>query len=387
MPDRIRMKCWSKAVKKQFLITFLSHQFNHPKEEVMKKGKTMAILGLILTLVLTVPWGHANAVEYCPDNFIFLIDQSGSMYMHFGDPQLKIVVAKNVSLRINNLIPQPNYKGTNSTAALELFAPVQELYAPSPYDRARMATALTSIKDDQEIFGRQTPMGPGIMSLDPVLAKMSGNTAVILISDGMANQGSNPVAEARAIYSRYPNTCIHIISVADTKDKRGKEILTAINKLNSCSIMVEGLDLDASQAALEKFVRDVFCTAKKEVSAKEEVLVLRGINFDFDKSNIKPEWAGVLDEAARIMKERPNMKVMIEGHTDSMGTEPYNQKLSERRAQAVFNYFVHKGISPSRMQTIGYGETRPIAGNAKPNGSDNPEGRAINRRVELRVMK
>lgn len=81
------------------------------------------------------------------------------------------------------------------------------------------------------------------------------------------------------------------------------------------------------------------------------------------------------------------MKVMIEGHTDSKGTEPYNQKLSERRAQAVFNYFVDKGISSSRMQTIGYGETRPIASNTKPNGSDNPEGRALNRRVELRVMK
>jgi len=353
----------------------------------MKKSKTMTIVGMMLTLVLTMALGHANAVEYCPDNFIFLIDQSGSMYQEFGDPQLKMAVAKNVSLRINNLIPQPNYKGANYTAALELFAPVQELYAPSPYDRARMGTALTSIKNDQEVFGRVTPMGPGIASLDPVLAKMSGNTAVILVSDGMANQGRDPVAEAKAIYSKYPNTCIHIISVADTKDKEGKAILTAINKLNNCSIMVEGLTLDANQAALEKFVRDVFCTPRKEVAAKEEVMVLRGINFDFDKSNIKPQWAVVLDEAVRIMKERPDMKVMIEGHTDSKGTDAYNQKLSERRAQAVFNYFVAKGISSSRMQTIGYGETRPIASNTKPNGSDNPEGRAINRRVELKVMK
>ena len=169
-------------------------------------------------------------------------------------------------------------------------------------------------------------------------------------------------------------------------DKEGKAILTAINKLNSCSIMVEGLTLDANQAALEKFVRDVFCTPKKE-AAKEEVLMLRGINFDFDKSNIKPQAAAVLDEAVRMMKERPNMKVMIEGHTDSKGTDAYNQKLSERRAQAVFSYFVAKGISASRMQTIGYGETRPIASNTNPNGSDNPEGRAINRRVELKVMK
>ncbi len=87
------------------------------------------------------------------------------------------------------------------------------------------------------------------------------------------------------------------------------------------------------------------------------------------------------------MQERPEINVMIEGHTDSKGTEAYNQKLSERRARAVYNYFVDKGINRSRMQTVGYGETRPIASNTNPNGSDNPEGRAINRRAELKVMK
>jgi len=352
----------------------------------MKKRKMMMIMGLMLTLGLTMALGQANAAEYCPDNFVFLIDQSGSMYMHLQATELKIAVAKGVALGINNLVPQSNYKAANYTAASELFAPVRELYAPASYDRAKMNTALTGIKDDQDIFGRMTPMGPGIASLDPVLAKLRGNTAVILISDGMANQGSDPVAEARAIYDKYPNTCIHIVSVADTTDKQGKEILTAINKMRPCSIMVEGMTLNSSQGALERFVGDVFCTARKEVS-KGEVMVLRGINFDFDKSNIKPQSVVVLDEAVRIMKERPNMEVMIEGHTDSMGTEAYNEKLSDRRAQAVFKYFAEKGISPSRMQTTGYGETKPIASNTKPNGADDPQGRAVNRRVELRTMK
>jgi len=353
----------------------------------MKKSKTMAIRFLMLAFILTSTLGTANAAEYCPDNFIFLIDQSGSMYQHFGDPQLKMAVAKNVSIRINNLIPLPNYRGENYMAALELFAPVQELYAPGPYDRAKMGAALAKIQDSQEIFGRMTPMGPGILSLDPVLAKMHGKTAVILVTDGMANQGSDPVAEARAIYSRYPDTCIHIISVADAKDKQGKAILAAIHAMKSCSIMVEGLTLDEDQAALQKFVDAVFCSPREKVAFKEEVIVLRGINFDFDKSNIKSEWTGVLNEAAEIMQERPEINVMIEGHTDSKGTEAYNQKLSERRARAVYNYFVDKGINRSRMQTVGYGETRPIASNTNPNGSDNPEGRAINRRAELKVMK
>jgi OOP family OmpA-OmpF porin len=348
------------------------------------KKKPLKILGLMLTMILTMALGQAKAAEYCPDNFIFLIDQSGSMYMHFGDPQLKMVVAKNVSQHVNSLIPQTNQKGANYTAGLELFAPQQELYAPSTYDRAKMNAALASIRDDQSIFDRQTPLGPGIASLDPVLANMSGNTAVILVSDGMANQGSDPVAEARAIYNKYPGTCIDIISVADTKDTKGREILTAINKMNSCSVMVDGLTLDENPAAVQKFVDDVFCTAAKPT---EEVIILRGIQFDFDKYNIKPEWAAVLDEAVTIMQEHPNMKVMIGGHTDSKGTEAYNQKLSERRAMAVYNYFVAKGVSPSRMQAIGYGEANPIASNTNPDGSDNPEGRAINRRVELKVME
>jgi OmpA-OmpF porin, OOP family len=347
----------------------------------MKKSRAMTIMGMVLTLVLTMGLGHANAAERCPDNFIFMVDQSGSMYQLFGDPQIKMWVSKKVLYDINANIPEANY-----IAALELFAPVEELYAPGPYDRAAMAKAIGKIKNFQEVFDRRTPMGPGLRSLDPVLAKMSGTTAIILVTDGMANVGRDPVAEASALYSKYPNICIHIVSVADEKDKKGKRILQAINKLNNCSIMAEGIVLEENRSALEKFVRDVFC-APKLASSKEEVIVLRGINFDFDKSNIKREWAGVLDEAARIMKERPNIKVMVEGHTDSKGTEPYNQKLSERRARSVFGYLVDKGINSSRMQTVGYGEIRPIASNTNANGSDNPEGRAINRRVELKVMK
>jgi OOP family OmpA-OmpF porin len=124
----------------------------------------------------------------------------------------------------------------------------------------------------------------------------------------------------------------------------------------------------------------VFCTPKKEVP-KEEVVILRGIHFDFDKYNIKPEWRPVLDEAAQILQKRPNIRVMIEGNTDAIGTLEYNQKLSERRAKAVYDYLLTKGVSASRMQTIGYGKTRPKADNSTA------EGRAINRRVEFKVMQ
>ena len=114
--------------------------------------------------------------------------------------------------------------------------------------------------------------------------------------------------------------------------------------------------------------------------------MLRGINFDFNKYNIKREFAPVLDEAAQILKDNPDVKVTVEGHTDSIGSDSYNQRLSERRAAAVKHYLVSRGVAADRLETVGYGESRPIAPNTTPNGRDNPEGRAMNRRAELKVQ-
>jgi OOP family OmpA-OmpF porin len=113
--------------------------------------------------------------------------------------------------------------------------------------------------------------------------------------------------------------------------------------------------------------------------------VLRGINFDFNKSNIKREFEPVLDEAARILQENPAVRVSVEGHTDSIGSEAYNQRLSERRANAVKRYLVAHGVAADRLEAVGKGESQPVAPNRTPDGKDNPEGRAMNRRVELKV--
>ncbi|MBI3301269.1 MAG: OmpA family protein [Deltaproteobacteria bacterium] len=120
--------------------------------------------------------------------------------------------------------------------------------------------------------------------------------------------------------------------------------------------------------------------------AEAKKIVLRGINFDFDKSNIKREFMPVLDEAAQILKDNPNVKVTVEGHTDSIGSDAYNQRLSERRANAVKKYLVSKGVAADRLDAVGRGESQPIAPNKTPDGKDNPEGRAMNRRAELKVQ-
>jgi OOP family OmpA-OmpF porin len=114
---------------------------------------------------------------------------------------------------------------------------------------------------------------------------------------------------------------------------------------------------------------------------------LKGVNFDFDKSNLRPDAVAILSEASEILKRYPDLRVEVAGHTDSKGTDAYNQKLSERRATSVYNYLTQNGVDASRLVgPIGYGESRPIAPNANPDGSDNPEGRAKNRRTELNVQ-
>jgi OOP family OmpA-OmpF porin len=108
------------------------------------------------------------------------------------------------------------------------------------------------------------------------------------------------------------------------------------------------------------------------------------VNFDYDKATIRPDAAAVLDEAAQLLRDNPDVTVRIVGHTDSIGSDSYNQALSERRAQSVKAYLVSKGIAASRLSTEGRGESEPIADNMR-NGRDNPEGRAMNRRAELKV--
>jgi len=109
----------------------------------------------------------------------------------------------------------------------------------------------------------------------------------------------------------------------------------------------------------------------------KQKVVLRGIHFDFDKSEIRSGDSAVLDEDVSSLKANPNVAVNVNGYCDSIGSEEYNVKLSDRRADAVINYLVKAGIPSSRLIPHGYGKTNFVATN------DTAEGRAENRRVEL----
>ncbi len=111
----------------------------------------------------------------------------------------------------------------------------------------------------------------------------------------------------------------------------------------------------------------------------KEKIVLRGVNFDFDKATIRPDAKVILDEAAAILKRNPDVKVNVDGYTDSIGTKEYNQKLSERRAASVADYLGKAGVDRSHLTPRGFGLTNPVDTNKTK------EGRAKNRRVELLV--
>lgn len=111
--------------------------------------------------------------------------------------------------------------------------------------------------------------------------------------------------------------------------------------------------------------------------AAPKKLTLEGVNFDNDKATLRPEAITILDQAAGALKEWGTVKVEIAGHTDSKADDSYNMTLSQRRAEAVRDYLISKGIDANRLTAKGYGEANPVAEN------DTAEGRFKNRRVEL----
>ncbi len=115
---------------------------------------------------------------------------------------------------------------------------------------------------------------------------------------------------------------------------------------------------------------------------EEEIPVrITNIFFDFDKAELKPESFPELNRLAKILKEYPDTKVEVSGHTCSIGTEAYNLDLSNRRAQSVVNYLISVGCDGANLISRGYGESKPIASN------ETEEERAQNRRVEFRFVK
>lgn len=126
----------------------------------------------------------------------------------------------------------------------------------------------------------------------------------------------------------------------------------------------------------------------KETDTEIHIELAADVLFDFDKADILPKAREALKQAATVIREKAKGTVRVEGYTDAKGSDAYNQRLSERRANAVKDWLVNKeGLKNVSFAASGFGARKPVAPNKKPDGSDDPEGRQKNRRVEIVVTK
>ncbi|MDP6908669.1 MAG: OmpA family protein, partial [Flavobacteriales bacterium] len=112
-------------------------------------------------------------------------------------------------------------------------------------------------------------------------------------------------------------------------------------------------------------------------------LILRNIFFDYNRASLRSRSKHELNKLFGFLRDNPEIRIVVSGHTDSHGNDDYNLRLSKDRAQAVVDYLVRNGISADRLSAVGYGETRPIARNENADLTDNPTGRQLNRRIEI----
>ena len=217
-----------------------------------KRKMVHALCALILSLMICSP---AMATEYIKkvDNFILLADTSGSMGQTYGTSGAsKVAMEKEMFGLMNSMIPALSYNGS-----LYKVVSFEALSAPAPYSQAALASGIAAIPSDvltAGFIGNPTPLGAALKKLDPVLADLTGRTAIIIASDGDYNVGPNPVSVAKALYDKH-DVCIHTISYAEKP--AGQKVLDAISALNECSVSANGQTL-LNSADMEGFVRQVF---------------------------------------------------------------------------------------------------------------------------------
>lgn len=368
------------------------------------------------------------------DNFLVIIDGSSSMEEMFNGNQ-KFDIAKEFVGRMNQTLP-----AMGQIAGLRSFGhkpsvspnPTMMLYGMEPYTNQGFAAGLAKLNGT----GGNSPLYKSLeASLGDINGK-SGTTALVIVSDAKTLSPKTTSA-LKALKDKFGDTlCVYPVLVGD--DKEGKALMQKLSDIGGCGFITDA-DKTLSSAAMTNFVKNVFLVERRTVApvtikdsdndgvpddrdkcpdtppgvevdidgcpldtdgdgvydyldkcpgtplgAKVNPMgcwVLGDLLFDFDKSDIKPSGHAELDNVVVILSKNPNLKVDIQGHTDSKGRDAYNQALSMRRAESVKAYLVSKGIIADRMRCEGYGESMPAASN------DTEFGRSLNRRVQLMPIK
>jgi OOP family OmpA-OmpF porin len=311
-----------------------------------------------------------------PSQAVVLSDSSGTTYMAKTFPYVKALTQSFVKA-----MPEGNSRAKVSgsyDATLIGFGGKDRIVSPlSPFNRSALAGKADSLRilGDLHGFGGETPFRNVFAEVQEALKAKTGVAAVVIFSDGRADFEGEAMDAAKALVESHSgNVCFHTVHVGD--DEVGAKFLKSVSALTRCGSARE-MTAVWSADKLMKFTHAVFTGKAAVDDACAGRIVLRGIEFAFDRAEIKGSSLVILDVGADQLKRCPNIPMDIDGHTDSMGSEEYNQGLGQRRAEAVKAYFVSKGIRASRLKARSYGESRPVASN------DTDEGRQTNRRVEL----
>jgi outer membrane protein OmpA-like peptidoglycan-associated protein len=312
-----------------------------------------------------------------PSQVVVIADASGTTYMAETFPYVKALTQSFVKAMPEG-ITRAKVSGKYG-ATLIGFGGKDRIVSPlAPFNRSALASKADSLRilGDLHGYGGETPFRNVFAEVQEAIKATTGVAAVVIFSDGLADAESEAMDAAKALVeSRSGNVCFHTVHVGD--DPTGARFLQAVSALTSCGSAREMAGVwDANN--LMKFTHAVF-TGKAAAMADTCAgrIVLRGVEFAFDKAELAGSSSVILDIAVEQLERCPNVPMEIGGHTDSAGPEDYNQGLGQRRAEAVKGYLASKGIRSSRLTARSFGESRPVASN------DTDDGRQTNRRVEL----
>lgn len=248
--------------------------------------------------------------------------------------------------------------------------------------------------------GSSSPLGWGITATDADFSMIPGRKILIVISDFRLNRDlGRPADRALALSRKFgPELCLYTIYVG--ADRGGVALARDLAITGECGNFYDGCALLAEQHYFNGMIREIFYGTKECPDVDRDgvcddldlcpdtplgaMVDDRGCwiaafaqYFDFDKSEVKKKYLPNIQQAADILNINPNLRVILAGHTDNLGSSQYNLELGSKRAEAVRKWLIKFGVGPERLRVKSYGETKPIASNK------NVSGRARNRRVEF----
>ncbi len=380
---------------------------------------------------------NANQYASAADNFLVILDASGSMNENYKGVQ-KFAIAKTVVKRMNLTLPELDQIG-----GLRFFGHCGKtsdagplLYGMNTYSTDQFAKKLNTLN---AAWGA-SPLATALNAAEDDFSSLTGTKALIIITDakGTASEYQKSLDAVKTLKTKFGSSlCVYPVLVGN--NAKGAAFMKKMAEKGGCGFFANAGDLLTS-AGMAKYVDDVFLSMKSRPAPKkvykdsdndgvydymdkcpdtpENVSVddngcpfdsdhdgvydykdncpdtpagapvnirgcwtLSNILFDTDKYEIKPDSLNELNESVTVLEKNPSMKIIIQGYTDNVGSAQYNKILSQKRAEAVKLYLVAHGIDAGRLSTVGFGFSKPVATNKTP------QGRALNRRVELHPVR